>query len=348
MIVTPPEGPPLDTAEFDECLDRAAERLVRADVRAVVLLHGTFVGLDPLGLARKLSRVWPDASQRLQQANKRTLDLVVGDAGNFGRQPRRTLASAFRAVGGATQVRTLDWSSENHHAARADAAVRLLQLLSQLPADGRILLIGHSHGGNVLALVTQLLSVDRRARRSFFRAARSYYRARKVDAPRWPEVARWLDSAAFDKTRLDLVTLGTPVRYGWMAEGRRLLHLVHRRAAGETPWRAEFPPDPRVPGDLVQQLGIAGTNFPPSIFSWRARRANIRLSRLLQGGLRQRDLWKRLRRGVVLHDTGRTLLVDYAAVDDDAQVLLGHAVYTRERWLPFHLQQIAKHLYGCQ
>src|SRR5207302_7932185 len=74
---------------------------------------------------------------------------------------------------------------------------------------------------------------------------------------------------------LDFVTFGTPIRYGWDAGGYgRLLHIVnHRPTDCLPPHRAPFPPrepDVRIAkdGDYVQQLGIAGTNFPPTLLSW--------------------------------------------------------------------------------
>jgi len=70
--------------------------------------------------------------------------------------------------------------------------------------------------------------------------------------------------------RLDVVTLGTPVRYGWDADGYgNLLHFIHHRPDDGLPDdRAPFLPSAEdilqaKQGDCVQQLGIAGTNFTP-------------------------------------------------------------------------------------
>jgi hypothetical protein len=54
------------------------------------------------------------------------------------------------------------WSSENHHVGRLEGALGLVRALAthaELGAPrGRILILGHSHAGQVFALVTQLLS----------------------------------------------------------------------------------------------------------------------------------------------------------------------------------------------
>ena len=77
--------------------------------------------------------------------------------------------------------------------------------------------------------------------------------------------------------RLDVVTLGTPVRYGWDAAGYgNLLHFIHHRPVDGLPDdRAPFLPSAEdilqaKQGDCVQQLGIAGTNFTPPAWAWLA------------------------------------------------------------------------------
>ena len=101
-------------------------------------------------------------------------------------------------------------------------------------------------------------------------------------------------------------------------------------------------------GDYVQQLGIAGTNFPPTLFSWRAVLADVRLGRLLQAGIRKRNLLDRLLNGMRVPDEGTTLLVDYGLPEGDAgpehvvKHLAGHAVYTRPEWMLFHAEETAQ------
>ena len=50
-------------------------------------------------------------------------------------------------------------------------------------AEGRVLLWGHSHAGNVLALVSNLLRADAAGVDRFFAAAAPFYRGRRAGDP---------------------------------------------------------------------------------------------------------------------------------------------------------------------
>jgi hypothetical protein len=216
---------------------------------------------------------------------------------------------------------------------------------------------GHSHAGNVFALVTNLLGGTPEVVHRFFAACDPLFLSSyvsSVDRQRWHRVRTLLQRHdLIAGLRLDIVTFGTPVRYGWETRGyRRLLHIVHHRPGPGLPdFRASFPftwDDIRTArlGDYVQQLGIAGTDFLPAMLTWRAVAAERRLRGLLQNGLRRRDTVQRLGLGVRVPDEGQTLLVDYP---DDSQhrrqLLLGHAIYTFPEWLPYHLQQVVSRFY---
>jgi hypothetical protein len=259
-------------------------------------------------------------------------------------------------------VRLFQWSSENHHLGRADGAVRLIDRLhaAQHPPGSRVLLWGHSHAGNVFALMTHLLAADLPLQAEFFRAAQSYYRwplLGRVDIPVWQRVQELLERAAepLGGIRLDIVTFGTPIRYGWDQGGyARLLHFVHHRPRPGLPeYRVPYPPTldellQAAAGDYVQQLGIAGTNFPPHACAWRSWLAERQLARLLQPDVRRRDLLARLAAGARVPEAGTTLLVDYGNDPEEhaRRHLMGHTIYTRSRWLPFHTEQIADRFYG--
>ncbi len=342
-----------------------------ADVRAIYLIHGTFVGSDALGLVREVARFWPEAATWLGTLEKQLADHVAGDNGNFTADLAAELQALLTTAGAPRiEVHRYAWSGENHHIGRADAAVRLIEEFNNcaagLLADSgesspRILALGHSHGGNVLALVTNLLGADTETREQFFHAARPYYRwplAGHVDLPHWPRVMAHLNAQdlALARVPLDIVTLGTPVRYGWDTRGYgKLLHVVHHRARDEfRPHFASFPPcwedlADAQGGDILQQLGIAGTNFAPGPLSWRALWADQQLNRFLQPGLRRRDLLRRWKLGLRLHDEGDTLLIDYPLPKTSFwKHLGGHAVYTQSEWLLYHAEIIAEHLYAAQ
>lgn len=365
-VLLHPDPPPAPgTDAFQHRMRGVAAALRRAGVKAVYLVHGTFAGTDALGILRVLSRVTPAAAERLAQVQKRFVNAVTGDRGNYSAEYESTLFHGLNDGASFPEipVRTLNWTGENHHAARADGAVRVIDALAEenAPASGRVLLWGHSHGGNVFALVTNLLASNRTVRDRFFRAARSLYRrplSNRIDVPAWGRVQALLDcdDNPLEAISLDLATFGTPVRYGWDSRGyARLLHFVnHRPAAGLPEHRAAFPPSLEEvltggAGDTVQQLGIAGTNFAPSLVTWRTHQADQRLNRLLQPGLRARDLLIRLRPGVRTPEEGRTLLVDYGEAQGHVGLhLAGHAVYTRLDWMLFHAEEVARRFYGLE
>ena len=187
------ESPPIPTTVAAVRPDQVAnvdvgETLLRLRVRRVLLVHGTFVGNDPFGLADKLDELTESAPPllrplvktialeswgRVQRGiNQKLGDRVMGETGSF----RDDYLADFRALLRTDEipVERFDWSSGNDHFARAEAAIRLFNRLTDLmidPASDRLLLWGHSHASNVFALLTNLLANDRGAVEAFFVAA---------------------------------------------------------------------------------------------------------------------------------------------------------------------------------
>jgi hypothetical protein len=343
---------------------QVGEAYRRARVANIYLVHGTFVGPDALGILSKLSRLHPAAGRFFSRINKSLVDRLASDAGNYTDRYARLFESAINAGQASPRiaVKRFNWSSQNNHIARADAAVRLLDELSGLDADHgeRAMLWGHSHAGNVFALATNLLAADADSRDAFFEAVGVYYRwpiTRWVDIPVWERVRKLLSGPREGRLAppLDIATFGTPIRYGWDTDGyAKLLHFVNHHPSPELPpHRTSFPPDPQrvleaADGDYVQHMGIAGTNLMPTWFSWRSWLADDRLAELLEPGIRRRDLVKRLAAGARVPHEGTTLLVDYGPPNCDiAHHLAGHAVYTRSERLLFHAEEVARRFYGA-
>ena len=173
----------------------------------------------------------------------------------------------------------------------------------------------------------------------------------------WDEARQLLDKPGnpLGSRKLDIVTFGTPgaERHGmqpaigcWCISST----ITPREVSQST--LVPFPPSVEqvtmaASGDMFQQLFIAGTNFPPNAIAWRSWIAERRLGKLLQAGHGQADLWKRLKAGMRCPEEGLSLLVNYAAGDDEsARSMMGHAVYTMRLWLPFHLQTLAETCYA--
>lgn len=391
----PVDRPPVGSDEWRRGLHAVGTALREANVGSIYLMHGTFVGDDGWGFWQRCASFWP-ALGRGRLLQKKVLDGLVRDIGNYTgrfasefalgidaelqgegnadatatRNVAERPSAASHSSAGTTRglaVRRWTWSSQNNHVGRAEAAMRFILELADRPADDRrrVLVWGHSHAGNVMALVTNLLTVDEPTRRAFFDALRPY------DA-RWSRESATADSLlkhdwqwaqdvlASDGERLrsiplDIVTFGTPIRYGWDTAGyARLLHIVHsrpnlwrsRRAHG-LPYRAWDAWLARE-GDYVQRSGIAGTNLPPCWLLKRpARRADRALHALLQQGVASRGLFDRLRPTLRVADEGPTVAVDYGPQRGGPLAhLFGHGEYTRRRQLCFHAQLVARLLYG--
>jgi hypothetical protein len=356
--------PLAESAEGRARLRVAGDALRRAGVRAIVLAHGTFAGGDALGVWTQVDRLVPWIGTRMRAAIKQLIDAMVGDTGNYTQAYAESLAAGLNDGGAepAIDVRRLHWSSENHHVGRADGAVRLVNELAgmQLSADERVLLWGHSHAGNVFALATHLLAGDPDKIERLFDAARIHFHwpvLRWHDLPHWRQAQDWLlgGGPVVAGRQVDIVTFGTPLRYGWDLRGcRGLLHFVHHRPGEGVPeHRAPFPPRTAdvlqaAGGDYVQLWGIAGTNFAPNpVLTFRTWLADRRLNRLLQRGPRARDLWRHLQAGRRVAEAGHTLLVDYGPQPGNiASHLAGHAVYTRAAWQVWHVEEVVRRLYA--
>ncbi len=346
-------------------MQRVGAALRRANVRGIVLIHGSFVGTDALGLIRKVSRIAPRAADWLRRLQKQMADSLARDAGNFTDEYAIRLQQSINESGQPPiPVKLHHWSGENLHIARADAAIRLFNELSDAENsrdDSRLLLCGHSHGGNVCALLTNLLGAPADLRERFFQAARSYYRwplSTTVDMPHWQHAYnQFAEDSPVLRDRLDIVTFGAPIRYGWDTnQCDRLLHFVNHRIVdaskpeylGELPHSLEHVLE-AASGDYIQLLGIAGTDFSPTWIGWRAFLAESRMRRLLQPGFHRRDVLGRLRIGMRVQEDGHTLLVDYGPPEGHVgSHLAGHAVYTSKSLMLFHAEQIVTRLYEAE
>ena len=365
------------------------QTLRKLRVRYWFLVHGTFVGDDPFGLAAKLDdtieSVMPllrplvkklamdSWGQVLRGINQRFGDRVMGETCSYRADYLDDIRLLLKTdeIG----VERFEWSSANDHFARADAAVTLFNRLTDLPIDcvtDRMLLWGHSHAGNVFALLTNLLANDRESVKAFVAAAGRI----GDESANWKTAAERLAAAPsphpLAKT-LCLVTFGTPVRYGWDRDGyARLLHVVQHRPVGDLDARRVKPALPQTfdeilkakYGDWVQSLGAAGTDLWPVDREKRA--IHLALRDLFETGVGEQALGphalldrlpdaararvqekfkdfllllERLRCGQrVPSDGDAAWLFDYGAEETE---VFGHGVYTKRAWLPFHATRVA-------
>ena len=354
---------PLVYQQLSDNLRHNVERLQDRSIKRVIFLHGTFVGNDAAGIARRIGTRLPVAGYQLRRFIKRGVDQVSGEHGNFTASYIDQVNRLLQPSAAATQrdeiyAEKFDWSGENNHLGRLLAATQLINHLADLkksmsPND-RILMVGHSHGGNVLAMLSLLHHAERDMVAAFFQqlsALTEDIRQMSDNRDIWSGAnALLLKEDALPQ--YDIITMGTPLRYRWPTNRtHELIHLInHQVHDTHRPSQAWVPiqlPDlrGRIGGDLIQQIGIGGSYFTPSLFSAGERRLNRKLGTIFEPTVRRRHYLRKLSRGRRESSDGRTFLVDYhELLPNQSDILLGHGVYTLQDLIPLHLAIAATEL----
>ena len=302
------------------------------------------------------------------EATKTWLDQHAKDLGNFTADYERGLREGFSSSDSTpiACVRHL-WSSLNHHLGRMEGAFTLFHDISTLKQQfnlnetHRVLILAHGHAGQLAALLSNLLAQEESlVRDELFETTAHHYG--QFDPPRpavtfLQELGQFLaanQQATFPA--LDIVTLGTSVRYGWNTNGiGKLLHMINHRPirSDGKKWLAKMDLPQIVMemptvlgGDYVQQLAVASTDAVLST------PLEEELNQTLQENLEPYHGFERwlecARRVTRCPNDGRCLLIDYgdAGEDSPSRHLYGHGCYTRLSALLFQTQQIIKTLYS--
>lgn len=316
------------------------EILAKKRVRQVLLLHGTFVGSDPVSVLPALRRFFPDRAESGLRGSriKRLVDRFARDNGNFLPSYVELLESALEA---GISCNLFYWSSGNHHAARLEGALRLIERIAgEKPgrSNDRLLLIGHSHARQVFALFTHLLTESDIGQKIW-----AIVEEEKLAPSDLRSKAREMAKRSFD-----FVTLGGPVRYAWAhLPGMRVLHIVNHSGKDTqvmNPWSFWNARG----GDFVQQWGMVGSDvLAPSAPE---RSLNVKLDPIIGTGWSTRLWYQTMIKRQRVGDFGRTLLVDYTSADSGKKdnfltSVFGHGIYTRFDVMLFHLELICTHLY---
>ena len=317
------------------------------------------------GLAEKGALLKPPVENN--EVDKRKLDEIACDIGNFTQDYMEAFAKAI-AKESASKI-LIDrylWSSMNHHLGRVNAALNVLEYLDgyrerlSLQPEHRVLVLGAGHAGQVLALISNFLgSSETSNREAIFQVlAGSSERMQAGDdsLARLDRLYRRLTTSPFlGGATLDVVTLGTPVRYGWDPSGvGKILHIVnHRPVRGDGKrWLAKMDLPQiawEIPmiagGDFVQQLAVAGTDAVPG--SEEEQFVNQELREVLEPYDGFERWLECARRGTRCANDGQCLLVDYKVAGDipSQEHLFGHACYTRKNAMLFNTLQIVNRLY---
>lgn len=336
--------------QWQESMRRSGKCLKDQGVAEIVLLHGTFVGSDPVNVFSSLRAVFPRLSQKIESGmGKRMrgiIDHVAQDNGNFIPAYADLLE---QALGSKIHVGLFYWSSSNHHLGRLEGAIGLMQRIAErgaLKTSQRTLFIGHSHARQVFALFTHFLN--------------SAGDPKATGAELW----KFLESqglasedlqekiVAIKKTnpKFDFVTLGGPIRYKWcFIPDMKVLHIVNHQGENSSITNVwSFWNTTR--GDYVQQWGTMGSdNIAPTP---RERTLNRELDEILGKGWHVRLWFQSIFKRERLGDFGRTLLVDYFHSSKNRsnfiKTVFGHGVYTRFDVMQFQFELICKYMYGAK
>ncbi|MYF24234.1 MAG: hypothetical protein F4090_00655 [Nitrospira sp. SB0672_bin_25] len=297
---------------------------------------------------------------------KTTLDNLLNDKANFSEQYVNALRDGLASARALVVQRNL-WSSLHHHPGRMEGAFALLHELNllkiqlDLQAGDRILIVAHGHAGQLPALLSNLMAPgDSSVRETVFETLAYFYEQQETPSAavqHLQELDRLLaENQLAAWPSLDVVTLGTPIRYGWDTDGLgKLLHIVNHRPIRQDGkrWLAKMELPQVVMempmasgGDYVHQLAVAGTDAVPAS-PW-----EVELDQALRENLEPYDGFERwlecARRVTRCPNDGQCLLIDYhdATGGSPDDHLFGHACYTRLNALLFQTSHVVDTLYG--
>ncbi len=328
--------------EWQNLMRDCGQSFEQNNVKLVYFVHGTFLGEDPIGFKEIIRK----KSHNLTNPDipKLTLrDRIFGDTGNFLESYRSVFETSLQS---SVVSFNFFWSSQNHHAARLKAALRLLQTINQQMNDfqfnktkNRVLLIGHSHAGQVFALLSHLKEKSPLAKNIL-----SIAEGHLTPADR----SLLLCVNQPSDYHIDYVTLGTPVYYPWPDVMRgRLLHIVNHvgdQPQAQNKWRLFK----KQKGDLIQQLGLMGSDF--IALGPQDRKLNRDLDQVLGKGI-DPILWaENIKSKIRVSPFGTTALVDYSeALSSNDRLgprdIFGHGVYTKFDCMLFNTDLIQQLLY---
>jgi hypothetical protein len=298
---------------------------------------------------------------------KTLLDEQIGDAGNFTNADVESIKEAInRNLTQPISCVRLLWSSEHHHLGRALAAVFLLAELyklckhQNLEKGHRVLIQAHGQAGLILALVSNLLCPSPITGRPRLIEILTDY-ADQTNQTKLTGTIKLVESllataSPLNEVALDMVTFGTPVRYGWDPSGiGKLLHVVNHRnlRTDGKGWLAkmELPQiTMEMPiawgGDYVQELAVAGSDAVPPTEP--AKVANKRVWEMVEPYDGFERWLECARRAVRFPSEGHCFLVDYkdsTGSTNPRDHYYGHAAYTRRHALLFNTTQIVRTFY---
>lgn len=332
------------TAPWLERMHECGTSMQNHRVRHVYFTHGTFVGSSPLGIIDLFAEILePWMIERLKILVKAGIDLIMDDTGNY---TGAYIDDFQTALGQEIPCSAIIWDSGNYHLARLNGAMQLIETLASdigddFTTEDHLLLIGHSHAGQLYALLTTLLEDGNRAGQLLDIARQAGH-----DSDR---ILGHLDRIR--RVHLDIATFGMPPRYPWGGQpDYTLRHIVNDRGLSWSSTPSYVLLNDllhTIHGDYVQQWGREGTDFPaPSDLQG----LNEELDKVLDEGVSPSKAIANLYQPERIPSPyGKTLKIDY---DDSAgllpnciETLFGHGIYTRKQTMLFNTLLLVNEFY---
>ncbi len=360
---------------------KLGENLYKNNVREIIFVHGTAVGNDPLDIfnspvfsnplteeGSKLLKAISDMSlgfdlpdflhidliDKTKDIIKLAIDNTLGDVGNFSPEYVRKFGEAI-GHGICEGNSPFVWSSGNTHSARLEGTVRLAEMLAQsiknkkILTKDRILLIGHSHAGQLFALLTIFLQGSNVADKL----------SAIINEKGWDDQFN-KNLESIKDVFLDFVTMGTPVRYRWGQYSKfRLLPIINHRSNSRLDLKAIYNVED---GDYVQQWGTEGTNLPnidvnEKNLSDILQNAGFDLSVALSNAAKSASKYPIDRQEAQFQNGIKVVencLLDYGDKRPEnnndplycVQKVFGHGIYTTEEKMQFNTEIIVESFYS--
>jgi|GEM_PF-243675 len=314
-------------------------------------------------------KIEPDLTPPLSpdEQTQHRLDTLVKETGNFStRYVHRFQQSINHASLNVQECSRYLWLSVHHHLGRLQAALDLYEYLRNmthrltLGPGSRLLVQAHGQAGEVMAFLSNVIyQGESPERERIFDILAAFVKKTQLPSDQMDRLHRLFHSVTYEPflngAALDIVTYGTPIRYGWELGGiGHLVHLVnHRPVRGDGKrWLAkmELPQIAwEIPmmagGDYVQQLAVAGTDMVST--SEAEQQAELDLREILEpyDGFEQ---WLECaRRGTRCANDGQCILVDYKVTGNGGPMdhLFGHGCYTHLDAMLFHTKEIIRTMY---
>jgi hypothetical protein len=324
--------------QWRERMHKCGEQMKRHNLNHVVFISGTFVGNDPFGISRILENsalpMSKLSSEILKKIAHKGINKLIGDKGNFSHEYVKIFGEAIKHD---ISSQSFIWSSGNDHLARLVSAIELCQYISQLTIEKKkILLIGHSHAGQLFALITQMMTSSKKLKIFTDIASRANCSTESLKR----------DIDKLKECEIAMVTMGTPCRYFFEKNSNvSVLHLINHR--GLTPYGGSWSGIPFTKdGDYIQQMAVCGSDIPSPTLE--LRNLNEELNQFLGVGFNLKEWKKNLKDKTIIHESGFNYLVNY---QDDSNIPnvhmtnFGHASYTQFKSMLLNTQLIVDYFY---